>query len=452
MGAGLGDALTEAGCCGSRKPTLADMTVNHVMAAKKRAEGSCGWCLEFSQHTYYDQGQNLLGRVGWNCDNCKGRTSPAEGTNFARQTPKGGKQNIHPGKEGSSKIIALKRRFFNEEITELTVRRALTQKSDSYYSAVRAGMVRPFLLLSSMVCASRVQIAILLGWPLMEEQHFGTAHAEAWDIIGHKELGLYTRVKQLSRPIYLRNPMQRIGGDWYQLLHKLSDELFAYTESVPLSKSESSTICEQANHPALDIIECQFVDKLAVYLRHKFTSEQHEAVAKLWKSEVVTDALNIMQHMGISRDGIGQLVIDLCFMSLAKRDGSEYTAAVEPSELVEELEIVLGTMMSDKPRIFQSQIDKYNPKYERLLEAPDNSVLQANFEIVWLAMELLGISIHSRFGRLVPIVLHILIHKARLALHGITLDQFVATITGGDKKRPEKLDDLRQRLPPGLAG
>ena len=39
------------------------------------------------------------------------------------------------------------------------------------------------------------------------------------------------------------------------------------------------------------------------------------------------------------------------------------------------------------------------------------------------------------------------------ALHGITLDQFVQTVLGDTgRKKPEKFDDLRQRLPPGLSG
>jgi hypothetical protein len=43
--------------------------------------------------------------------------------------------------------------------------------------------------------------------------------------------------------------------------------------------------------------------------------------------------------------------------------------------------------------------------------------------------------------------------QTRLALHGITLDQFVQTVLGDTgRKKPEKFDDLRQRLPPGLSG
>ena len=44
-------------------------------------------------------------------------------------------------------------------------------------------------------------------------------------------------------------------------------------------------------------------------------------------------------------------------------------------------------------------------------------------------------------------------HHPRDPLHGITLDQFVQTVLGDTgRKKPEKFDDLRQRLPPGLSG
>merc|ERR1711871_757030 len=35
------------------------------------------------------------------------------------------------------------------------------------------GMLRPFVLLSSMSNAARVQIAVLLGWSMIEESYFG---------------------------------------------------------------------------------------------------------------------------------------------------------------------------------------------------------------------------------------------------------------------------------------
>jgi hypothetical protein len=42
--------LGEMGCCGARKATAADMWRTDVqLAAKKRVEAMCGWCLEYTQ-------------------------------------------------------------------------------------------------------------------------------------------------------------------------------------------------------------------------------------------------------------------------------------------------------------------------------------------------------------------------------------------------------------------
>ncbi len=55
-----------------------------------------------------------------------------------------------------------------------------------------------FKLKRACICATARQVAILLGWPLMETAHFGQAHLEAADILTRYVSATWLRGSDLS--------------------------------------------------------------------------------------------------------------------------------------------------------------------------------------------------------------------------------------------------------------
>merc|ERR1711998_647797 len=112
--------------------------------------------------------------------------------------------------------------------------------------------------------------------------------------------------------------------------------------------------------------------------------------------------------------GMGQYIMEICYMALAKRDGSDYEATVQDYAVVEEMDSWMGRYMQGHEHVFESKCEQHDPTYQPVFEPPESSILGALFDPLWLTMDIMSVSTNTRLGRLTPIVLHILIQRSRL--------------------------------------
>jgi hypothetical protein len=62
-----------------------------------------------------------------------------------------------------------------------------------------------------------------LGWSIILERHFGDSHAEAWDIITRRSVGLRSRCKSTFARY---NPLTAATGNWHTILEFVARAVF----------------------------------------------------------------------------------------------------------------------------------------------------------------------------------------------------------------------------------
>ena len=62
-----------------------------------------------------------------------------------------------------------------------------------------------------------------LGWSIILEPHFGDSHAEAWDIITRRSVGLRSRCKSTFARY---NPLTAATGNWHTILEFVARAVF----------------------------------------------------------------------------------------------------------------------------------------------------------------------------------------------------------------------------------
>ncbi len=145
--------------------------------------------------------------VTWVCDNCKGISDACEkcGQPVRQQTIR--KDNFKTCSicylKNFKKVEKQKNAIVSRQRTLSELQKDLEKVTVFRTNASKAGMLRPFLYLVSLPPVQRLQIAINLGWTLIVEASFGDAHAESWDIISRKGLGLRDRMARM-RDMWLR--------------------------------------------------------------------------------------------------------------------------------------------------------------------------------------------------------------------------------------------------------
>jgi len=304
-------------------------------------------------------------------------------------------------------------------------------------------MLRPFVLLASMSNASRTQIACLLGWPMIEADYFGDAQEEAYEILFRVPEGLIARLQQTQG---MWEKMFQAITDWYQLVYQVTRSVFGELENFRVASSKTSmTACQTFNNAWVEDIETKFWQKLASKLKEKMGSKA-ENLERLEESKIlvqaakrISDALTSGQARKEAVDGCKTGLIKfafvVCFMACAKRDGSDFGLApyVKASQLVEEMEGLFGGVVVGTPRLFDSKIDdpvEGDPGYSRVFECTEKSILESNMEPVWVTMQLLDIPETTGHGRILPIIMSLLLHKARLKIHNVLPDKQPVTKEG----------------------
>ena len=63
------------------------------------------------------------------------------------------------------------------------------------------------------------------------------------------------------------------------------------------------------------------------------------------------------------RKNDGAKTIAICYMALAKRDGSDYEATVQDYEVVEEMDSWMGRYIQGHEHVFESKCEQHNPTY-----------------------------------------------------------------------------------------
>jgi hypothetical protein len=123
--------------------------------------------------------------------------------------------------------------------------------------------------------------------------------------------------------------------------------------------------------------------------------------------------------------------IDSSFLMLARRDGSDGTGLVEPEDLVEEVAALFGGVCSGEADMFEEVVGLARRKMSRdgvayqRDTAPPGSILNAQISGFWLTMDLLDVDNTTPAGKILPVLLQLLFHKGRLALHGKKIENFI---------------------------
>ena len=101
----------------------------------------------------------------------------------------------------------------------LALQKDLEKISDVRELAAKAGLLRPFLYIVALPPVARLQIAINLGWTFVGSTVMGDAHAEAWEILSRRDLGLRDRMARMRDTLFRREV------NWYSILMPPCEEL-----------------------------------------------------------------------------------------------------------------------------------------------------------------------------------------------------------------------------------
>lgn len=400
-------------------------------AAKGRREASCQWCYELVQ-------MFVIGKsVTWVCCNCKGVSDACEkcGQPVRQQTIR--KDNFKTCSicflKNFKKVEKTKTNLMTKPRTLSQLQKDLEKVTQFRSDAAKAGMIRPFLYLVSLPQVSRLQIAINLGWTFLVEACLGDAHAEAWEIIARKGLGLRDRMTRM------RDTWMRREVNWYSLLLPLCEDLCvpAYMNwseefvSPKMSYADALSECHSGKAGHLDGMENEFSDKIGKQQRARMSSLQACSLAELKNSEPIRKLLALPCLQNQTIQPLLSYAIDSSYLLLARRDGSDGTGVVEPDDLLFDVITMLSGVCSEEEQIFEECIGTLKEGVkgrdgivtERDANPP-GSILNANMAGVWLTMDLLDIDTSTPAGTILAPAFQMLLHKARLSMHGIKIEDY----------------------------
>jgi len=279
----------------------------------------------------------------WICDNCKGMCDACEKCTQPVRQALIRKDNF---KTCSMCFHKNWKKMEKEKTDHVQAQRPLTllekdleKVSEFRTLAAKGGLLRPFLFLVSLPPVGRLQIAINLGWTFVGSALFGDSHAETWEILNKKDVGLRDRMSRMRDSLFRREV------NWHSILLPLCEELCvpAYMNwseefvSPKMTYAEALTECHKAQSSTLNALEIEFVDKIGKHQRARFSSLQACSLAELKNSEPMRKLLAMPQLQGQATQPLLSYAIDSSFLILARRDGSDGTGQVEAEDLVQEV-------------------------------------------------------------------------------------------------------------------
>lgn len=323
----------------SRSPPLSVLTSQLRLLLRSVFLCGTNWLSRCRASQMFVVGKSLV----WICDNCKGMceacekcTQPVRQAMIRKDNYKTCSMCFHKNwkkleKEKTDHVLA------QRPLT--TLEKDLEKVSEFRALAAKGGLLRPFLFLVSLPPVSRLQIAINLGWTFVGTALFGDSHAEAWEIVNKKDVGLRDRMSRMRDSLFRREV------NWHSILLPLAEELCvpAYMNwseefvSPKMTYAEALTECHKAQSSTLNALENEFVDKIGKHQRARFSSLQACSLAELKNSEPMRKLLAMPQLQGQGTQPLLSYAIDSSFLMLARRDGSDGTGQVEAEDLVQEV-------------------------------------------------------------------------------------------------------------------
>jgi len=237
----------------------------------------------------------------------------------------------------------------------------------------------------------------------------------------------------------MRDSLFRREVNWHSILLPLCEELCvpAYMNwseefvSPKMEYAEALKECHKTQATNLNALENEFVDKIGKHQRARFSSLQACSLAELKNSEPMRKLLALPQVQSQAVQPLLSYAIDSSFLMLARRDGSDGTGQVEAEDLVQEVVAFFQGVHQGEGDMFQEVVGLATQKVGRdgiaheRDEAPPGSILNSQISGFWLTMDLLDIDNTTPAGKILPVILQLLFHKGRLALHGKKIENYI---------------------------
>jgi uncharacterized protein YaaW (UPF0174 family) len=388
-----------------------DKTINNWLekeANKQRAsrQGWCSWCLHRTNHTL--ERTNVLMRDVYICETCGQRTVPCRTCDdgMTRGGPgwddeqcaqcEGELSNWCTGQERVDRV-------FEEHRERGDVRELLSRNSVYKKEALEAGMIRPFLYLVSMDPAGRNEVASRLGWSLLVQDYFGDPHQEAWDIINSDVKGLQARSHESYETL---NPLAR-DSNWYEVLYRVSEEVFKHSDFDDLSHDASLPSCQDPTHKLLPDLEEDILKKMSLLQMKHMSEAQIAELDEFMEADEVRDLAKKMRAMGgIQAEPVIRYGINTVYQAIRAGGFNSYIITVKVAAAMNRQ---LGT------KIVMSQATKTVARFAAVL----NVVGWA-----WLAWDLANAVFGSSLGRVFPAAIQILNQRLFLAVEDVRIEDY----------------------------
>mmetsp|Transcript_39410 Transcript_39410/g.93300 ORF Transcript_39410/g.93300 Transcript_39410/m.93300 type:complete len:446 (-) Transcript_39410:173-1510(-) len=419
-----GVVFASMGCCQPREKM--DEKVAKAMygemadqAPRKKKEAFCSWCYEWCVHYYIKE------NTCWLCDACKGRTaeSPKCSDNMARLEGTGTSKPVcAKSLPNWEEVCEKKKKTLSKTRNVTKIRYEMTRESPFRHTAQKEGMLRPFLYLVSMSSHHRALLAIQLGWSPFAESSFGDAHEEAWAILNKKGLGLRARCVRGLNKI---NPFAGLK-DWVGVLNHVAETLYvpsymSWNDEFACDKMDASEGAQeslQAHSKKVDTFEAELMEKVSKQQRSKMNRVQVCTVAQLMQSDNLRKLMAIQQARGVERHTMSLFAIDSCYLQLARDRHLLKGQDADPVE-PESLAAAVAQFLSNN---VEGDIESFaEAGLEELPSPPPESILNANFEPLWLTLGTLGMRPHSTMARVLPVLVSIFLQKEKLKMAQINI-------------------------------
>jgi len=235
------------------------------------------------------------------------------------------------------------------------------------------------------------------------EEYFGDAHEEAWQILNKKGMGLRARC---IRGIGKFNPFQA-QHDWVGILNHVAQTLYVPSymswndefTCEKLGKSEGHEESMLVHSSKVDQFENELMEKVSKQQRSKMNRVQVCTVAQLMTSDNLRKLMAIQQGKGVERHTMSLFAIDSCYLQLARDKHllkGQDADPVEPDEIAASVAQFLSNGVEGDIEMFAEA------GLRELPSPPPESVLNANFEPLWLTLGTLGQKPHSTMARILP--------------------------------------------------
>eukprot|EP00282_Hemiselmis_andersenii_P005793 CAMPEP_0114127876 /NCGR_PEP_ID=MMETSP0043_2-20121206/10630_1 /TAXON_ID=464988 /ORGANISM="Hemiselmis andersenii, Strain CCMP644" /LENGTH=450 /DNA_ID=CAMNT_0001221023 /DNA_START=51 /DNA_END=1403 /DNA_ORIENTATION=+ len=420
-----GVVFASFGCCQPRekmddkvaKAMYGDMADQGV--PRKKKEALCSWCYEQAVHYFIKETST------WLCDACKGRTaeSPKAPDCMARLEGSGkGSAVCAKSKSDWEELVSKKKQAFSKPRNATKIRYEMTRESPYRHMAQKEGLIRPFVCLVSMSCQHRCLMAIQLGWCPISDEGFGDPHEESWNILSKKGLGLRARcVGGLNK----LNPFAPLL-DWVGVLNHVASTLYvpsymSWNDEFQCEKMTAQEGKEESvgvHSRKVEQFESELMDKVSKQQRSKMNRVQVCTVAQLMTSDNLRKLMALQQARGVERHSVSLFAIDSCFLQLARDKHLEKGQDADPVQ-GDELVTAVATFLSN---LVEGDIDMFAEAGLKDVKRPSpDTILNANFEPLWLTLGTLGMKPHSTMARVLPCIILLMMQKEKLRMAQIDL-------------------------------